>query len=306
MSTTDVHEGGHRPVVGVTRIRGKTPDPYQPAVEKVYGDSPAAWKMLIGESLWFQFGVYDDPFPESWTPERAGRRYFERQLELAHLDARGPRRVLDVGCGWGAALAHLAERFPHCPRLDAIDVNSPQLDYSARRVANLGFADRVNLYLCNSRDIGELPDPDDPYDLAVLRGVITHLTPSAMDESLRALAGRMRAGGTIAISENFYTDPPESSVDYLATGNGKTVADLTRALDAAGFALRDLRELPSAADAVRWLGQVRENIETRFPPEQLPPAFAELREHIAERSRAFETGEAAVYSVIATRARSRR
>ncbi|MBZ4358992.1 hypothetical protein LAM19_22340, partial [Mycobacterium tuberculosis] len=62
---------------------------------EAYQDDPAQWSKAIGDRLWFQFGVYDDPqSPRPADLDESGLRYFERQLKIAGLDTPGrqPRR----------------------------------------------------------------------------------------------------------------------------------------------------------------------------------------------------------------------
>ncbi|MFJ6141655.1 SAM-dependent methyltransferase [Kitasatospora sp. NPDC092286] len=139
-------------------INGPVADPYQPRVAETYSDATHLWQDVIGPGLWFQFGVYgqaDMPAPQDESPESldaSGRRHLERQLNIAGLNDHGrePERILDVGFGWGTALEHLARRFPHCPRLDGVNISLTQTEYAARRTAALSLAGRVKLYLCNA------------------------------------------------------------------------------------------------------------------------------------------------------------
>ncbi|WP_208446834.1 methyltransferase domain-containing protein [Streptomyces sp. SUK 48] len=286
--------------IPIVPISGPTPDPYQAAVERVYQDPPDRWRPVIGEAMWFQFGVYD----QGTSLDEAGARHFEIQLDLAGIEP--PRRVLELGPGWGTATSHLATRFPNCPRLDIVNVSRPQLDHAARRLARAGLAGRVNLYLCAARDVDRLPDPDEHYDLVLLRGAIVHLSPEILEETLAGLARRMSPGGTVVISEHTYADLDRyrSAIpdpdDRLASGHRKTVTDLTRALDRHGFVLRDLRQLPSAGDSIRWLTDIGANVARHYPGADRPKVFAELADHARNWSSALRTGQVAVSSLIAT------
>lgn len=185
-------------------IQGSSVDTYQKKVVYTYGDSPEDWRKAIGNYILFQFGVYDDP--RSTPPislDESGIRYFERQLKLAGLEEpdRPPiRRILDIGCGWGYILKYLAERFPECQRLDGVNVSRRQLEYCAKFHAEQGLSERIDLYLCNAKDIELLPDADEPYDLVIIRGVISHFPDELYETAMRALAGRVRQGGSVIIS----------------------------------------------------------------------------------------------------------
>ncbi|MEV7781569.1 methyltransferase domain-containing protein [Kitasatospora sp. NPDC088351] len=296
-------------------INGPVADPYQPRVAETYSDATHLWQDVIGPGLWFQFGVYgqaDMPAPQDESPESldaSGRRHLERQLDIAGLNDHGrePERILDVGFGWGTALEHLARRFPHCPRLDGVNISLTQTEYAARRTAALSLAGRVKLYLCNAQDLWLLPDPEQPYDLVLMRGSITHFSAGLLDATLRALASRMSRGGTLVISESLYNIPLQDYTsalpddeDRLACGHRKTLNLLADALMRNSFMLQDARRLPTDEDVIHWLQDVRANIERVFPRE-IPKAFRELRDTAVNLTAALHEGTYSVYSIIASR-----
>jgi pre-sodorifen synthase len=294
------------PLVPFHVLRGPTVDPYQDRVARVYADPPDLWRQAIGDQLIFQFGVYDDPSGRRpISLDEAGFRYLDRQLELAGAASRTPfTRILDVGCGWGSTLRYLAERFPDCPRLDGVNVSREQLDHCGRLLAAHGLAARTNLFLCNARDLDLLPDPDTPYDLITVRGAITHFPYGVYESAVRALARRVRPGGAVVISENLYRTAPGAyrsaipdTVDRLACRHHKSPGYLVSVLLEHGFAVRDMRILPSNADAVRWLQQARANIEALVP--EARGALEELRVVADNLSTALRRDEVSVYSIIA-------
>nr|CEL13396.1 probable cyclopropane-fatty-acyl-phospholipid synthase [Kibdelosporangium sp. MJ126-NF4]CTQ99085.1 probable cyclopropane-fatty-acyl-phospholipid synthase(EC:2.1.1.79) [Kibdelosporangium sp. MJ126-NF4] len=280
-------------------------DEYRARVERVYADDPAQWKVAIGPELWFEFGVYDG---ESGSLDDVGQRYFDQQLELAGLhEGATVNRILDVGFGWGTTLAHMAKRFPGCTRLDGVNISETQIRYAAARLAESGVDDRVHLYRCDARDISHLPDQDPPYDLVIFRGSIAHFTDGTLEAAVAAVSARTRAGSTVLISDPLYTVPTDryssamtDETDRLACGNRKTLSALIAVLERHGFSVADIRELPSNADSVRWLMDVKANIDEHFPIDR-PRALQEMADVSVNLAAAMDRGLAAVYSVVARR-----
>jgi cyclopropane fatty-acyl-phospholipid synthase-like methyltransferase len=287
-----------------TVIAGDATDPYQPQVERVYADDPQLWKAAIGDELWFEFGLYDKP---DWSLDEAGQRYFERQLELAGLPERRIDRILDVGFGWGTTLLHLARYFPGCPRIDGVNISLAQIRYAAERLAANQVDDRVNLYHCNACDIGLLPDARPHYDLVVMRGCIAHFTMETLNAAISAVAQRAGDGAHLVISDPLYNVPEgayRSSIDdpndRLACGNRKTLSMLVDVLERNDFSVRDVQEMPSGEEAIRWLGQVKTNIDQNLPTGRVR-AFQEMVDVADNLSAALRDDTASVYSIVARR-----
>lgn len=287
-------------------VRGTGVEPYEDKVASVYAGDPEEWRKVIGDELHFQWGVYNHPdSPRPVSLDEAGRRHFDRQLELAGFSGRTPppRRVLDLGCGWGADLRALARRFP-AARLDGVNISRRQLEHCARALAG---HDRVRLYQANARDIALLPDPDDPYDLTLIRGAITHFPMEVLRDAMAGLSGRVRAGGLLVISDNLYnvdldkyTSAIPDRVDRLACRHRKTPADITGVLEGNGFFVEDIRVLPSNTDVAHSLLEARSNLETYFPG-GVTGALEELRVMAVNLSIAVLKNEISAYSIVARR-----
>ncbi len=213
---------------------------------QTYCEDPEHWRKAIGNYLLFQFGVYDDPGSKPpISLDESGIRYFERQLLLAGLEERierpAIRRILDIGCGWGYILKYLAQRFPECARLDGINVSERQLRHCAAFYREQGLSDRINLYLCNAQDVDCLPDPQQPYDLVIIRGVISHFPNDLYEQAMHALFKRVSPGGQVIISDNLYNITPDNyesdtpdNIDRLACRYRKTPDYFARVLEQSG------------------------------------------------------------------------
>lgn len=295
----------------ITTIAGDVAEPYQQKVEKVYDDdAPEIWQKVIGTELWYQFGVYDQAKDKrTISLDDAGRRYLDRQLELAGINASTPgiHRVLDIGCGWGAILKHLIHRLPQCERFEGVNISQRQLEWTGRLLAKEALAGKIRLYRCNAKDIDALPNAEFPYDIAVLRGSIIHFSEEVLASTFRALSKRMRAGGTVIISESLYNvalNTYEPAVpdpnDRAACAHRKTPDDLYKVLRENGFSIENSKVLPSNDDAIYWFGDIRRNIDAEYPDHKAG-AFAELRECAINWSVALYNNKASVYSIIARR-----
>lgn len=290
-------------------IRGPDSCDYESKVVQTYSEDPEDWRKAIGDYLLFQFGVYDDPgSPQPVSLDESGIRYFERQLRLAGFDEpdRKPvKRILDVGCGWGYILKHLAGRFPECRRLDGVNVSTRQLEHCARLYERLGLDWRIDLYLCNAQDVDLLPEPDIPYDLVIIRGVISHFPEALYERAMQALFSRVGEGGKVVISDNLYNvdlanyeSDTKDDVDRIACKHRKTPEYFRKVLEQSGFVIDDMRVLPSNIDVAHWLMDSKANIERHFPG-GARGTLEELRVLAENWSVALIKNKVSTYSVIA-------
>ncbi|MGT0251505.1 SAM-dependent methyltransferase [Burkholderia pyrrocinia] len=291
-------------------IRDYEVHPYQAKVEYTYQDNPEDWRKAIGDYLLFQFGVYDDPeSPQPITLDESGIKYFDRQLKLAGLmtpNRRPIHRILDIGCGWGYILKHLAERFPECKWLDGVNVSRTQLEFCAKFHGEQGLTDRIHLYQCNAQDVDRLPAPETPYDLVIIRGVISHFPNDLYERAMKKLFTRVRPGGQVIISDNLYNQPLDTyqsdtydEVDRLACKHRKTPTYFREVLEQSGFDVDDMRVLPSNIDVARWLMDSKANIERHFTHWNIPAPLEELRVLAENWSVALIKNKVSTYSVIA-------
>ncbi|MGH3164332.1 MAG: SAM-dependent methyltransferase, partial [Trebonia sp.] len=254
----------------------------------------------------FHLGVYDGV---DRSMDEAATAYLDAQLEIAGPVAEepGPHRVLDIGCGWGSALGYLAGRFPGCGRFDGINVSSVQLEYAARRMDQMGIADRVALYMCDARDIDLLPDPATGYDLVIARGAVAHFTDDVLERTAAALGRRTRAGGAVVIAEvlysglNTYRSAIADTVDRLACGNRKSPSQVTDVFQRNGFTAKDIRVLPASEDTSRWFARLKNRIEEEFPAGAPLPALGELHDVAVNLEGPLARGDVAAYSIVAIR-----
>jgi cyclopropane-fatty-acyl-phospholipid synthase len=63
-------------------------------------------------------------------------------------------QLLDVGCGWGSLIVHAARNYG--VTATGITLSAQQAAYVAARVRGLGLESRVNVRLCDYRDLPEL------------------------------------------------------------------------------------------------------------------------------------------------------
>jgi ubiquinone/menaquinone biosynthesis C-methylase UbiE len=154
--------------------------------------------------------------------------------DIARSDTLGIRRILDVGSGPGVATCRLAERFGDATVM-AVDGSSEMLASVTARAERLGVSDRVETRLV------QLPHGIDDLgsaDLVLVSMVLHHVGDEGA--ALRALRGRLRPGGLLALIE--FGDPLRVLPDDAEVGDPEVWQRLDRASAAW---ISDLRASPS-------------------------------------------------------------
>jgi ubiquinone/menaquinone biosynthesis C-methylase UbiE len=114
-----------------------------------------------------------------------------------HVDFSGCASVLEVGCGVGAQLHVLMQRFPQV-RFTGIDRSEVQLAHARQFLAEDIMAGRVELLEASAY---QLPFPDDSFDGACIYFVLEHLAEPL--PVLREVRRVLKPGGVFYCTEVF-------------------------------------------------------------------------------------------------------
>ena len=153
----------------------------------------------------FHYDVSDDFYALWLDPRRvySCAYYREADMTLAQaqeakldlvcrkLDLRAGERYLDVGCGWGALLLWAAEHYG--VKATGITLSRNQHAHVQRLVAERGLGDRVEVRLCDYRDLA----PAEPFDKVSSIGMFEHVGRARMVEYFEQLLRLVRPGGVV-------------------------------------------------------------------------------------------------------------
>jgi cyclopropane-fatty-acyl-phospholipid synthase len=129
----------------------------------------------------------------------------EAKLELCctKLALEPGKRMLDVGCGWGALAIHAATR--HGAEVVGITLSDAQAALARERVAAAGVADRVEIRLMDYRDLA-----GERYDAVASIGMVEHVGAERIDLYAERLASLLKPDGLLlnhGIARLRHTDP---------------------------------------------------------------------------------------------------
>jgi cyclopropane-fatty-acyl-phospholipid synthase len=155
------------------------------AVRHHYDVSNDFFKLFLDSSMTYSCAVFSRG---ASTLEEAQLQ--KRELVCTKLGLREGERLLDVGCGWGSFVLHAATR--HGVSAVGITLSPNQAELARRRVAEAGLEDRVEIRLCDYRDLG-----GERFDAIASIGMVEHVGASKIDAYAAQLAGLLDPGGRL-------------------------------------------------------------------------------------------------------------
>ncbi len=136
-------------------------------------------------------------YDKQWAKLAPIRDALHFLIESVFAELPADARVLCVGVGTGAELAHMAKRFPRW-RFMAVEPSGAMLNVCRQRATNEGFESRCRFH---EGYVDALP-PDEHYDAATSFLVSQFiLDRDARIGYFRAIAARLRPGGVLASAD---------------------------------------------------------------------------------------------------------
>ena len=266
------------------------------AVRHHYELSNRFYELMLGPTMVYSCAYFEDP---AESLERAQERKLEmicRKLRLS-----GGERLLDVGCGWGSLLIHAAEH--HGVRGVGITLSDAQAALARERVARAGLSDRVEIRVCDYREVD-----DGPYDKVASVGMYEHVGRDQLDRYVGHIHDLLRPGGLFLNHGIARLRQRPRGEDTFITryifpdGELHPVTDVLTSMEASSLEIRDVESLREhypltlrrwaanvdarRAEAIREVGEMR---------------LRAWRLYVLGSARAFASGEISVFQVLSAR-----
>lgn len=164
------------------------------------------YAQFLDEELLYSSALFASPNQDLTTAQQAKMARLCEQLALTPDD-----HLLEIGTGWGA-MAEFAARHYGC-RVTTTTLSYEQFCWAQERIARAGLQDKVQVLLCDYRDLtGE-------YDKLVSVEMIEAVGKTFLPEFFRTCQARLRPGGKMAIQAITIQDQRyrsySKSVDFI-------------------------------------------------------------------------------------------
>jgi cyclopropane-fatty-acyl-phospholipid synthase len=197
------------------------------------------YALFLGPSMTYSCAVFEDA---DRTLEQAQEAKYE--LVCRKLALEPGMRLLDVGCGWGGMVMHAARH--HGVRAVGVTLSRQQQELAAKRVAEAGLSDLVEIRYQDYRDVR-----DGPYDAISSIGMFEHVGLARTKEYFERLRSLLPATGRLlnhAISRPPFKRArvaPRGFIDRYVFPDGELleVGNTITALQEAGFEMRHAESL---------------------------------------------------------------
>ncbi|HEY1695530.1 MAG TPA: class I SAM-dependent methyltransferase [Polyangiaceae bacterium] len=268
-----------------------------------YEHDPEIFRLVLGRQRAYSVGVFAQPDDDL---ETAQERKLARIREK--LDLRPGESVLDVGCGWGSVLLHLAQHTR--ANIHGITLSARQRDVTTAMARDLGAGDRVHVEV---RHVEELALPAESVDAVVFSGSIVHMHDRASVHRLVARA--LKPGGRVLVSDCYFPKQErgdrhsEATQHIFVTALGYcrllALSEELSLMEDAGLDVTHVEDLTEnyVRTVDRWVDNVRTHRKTI---DGMAPGFARLLQTYMTIGRmSFHRRSALEYMVVAVKGRPR-
>jgi cyclopropane-fatty-acyl-phospholipid synthase len=208
------------------------------AIAHHYDVSNDFYRLLLGETMTYSCAYFPS---DGLSLDDAQRAKYD--LICKKLGLRPGMRLLDVGCGWGGMVLHAAEHYG----VDAVGVtiSRSQADLAAKRVAEAGLADRVEIRLQDYRELG-----GERFHAISSIGMFEHVGLSELRHYFRVLRSVLEPEGRL-LNHGISRLPGPAGFDrksFIARyvfpdGELHEVGTVVSAMQTEGFEVRDAEAL---------------------------------------------------------------
>jgi cyclopropane fatty-acyl-phospholipid synthase-like methyltransferase/DUF1365 family protein len=230
-----------RPPAGEARLHGRlhTTPRDRAAIAHHYDLSNDFYELLLDDTMAYSCAYFTDPAQPLAGAQRAKLDLICRKLRL-----EPGMRLLDVGCGWGSLVLHAAEHYG--VTATGVTLSAQQRDFVAKRIADRGLTDRIEVRL---QDYRELIETDGQFDAVSSIEMGEHVGEEQYPHYAGILFTALKPGGRLLLQQmsRRHDSAPGGGAfieSYIAPDmHMRPMSQTIAFLERAGFEVRDIEAM---------------------------------------------------------------
>jgi cyclopropane-fatty-acyl-phospholipid synthase len=155
------------------------------AISHHYDVSNRFYELILGPSMTYTCAVYPDADASLETAQATKYDLVARKLAL-----EPGMRLLDVGCGWGGMVMHVAEKYG--VKALGVTLSRQQAEWAQKAIAERGLADRAEVRFLDYRDV-----PESNFDAVSSIGLTEHIGRRQLGSYFTRLGEKLRPEGRL-------------------------------------------------------------------------------------------------------------
>ena len=283
------------------------------AIAYHYDVSNEFFRTILGPSMTYSCALFAE---EGVSLEEA--QSAKHELICQKLSLRPGDRLLDIGCGWGALVAHAARH--HDVQALGVTLSAAQVEWAAKALVDNDLTDRATVRFQDYREV-----TGGPFDAVSSVGMSEHVGRAQLHTYFEKLFRLVRPGGRLvnhAISDlprpqAHWPGPLGGGLRHLRPGADRDdfidryvfpdgelveVGAVVSAMQMVGFEVRHVESLREHYGLTlrRWVANLEDNWDAAVAAAGLTRART-WRLYLAASARSFETANIGVHQVLAVK-----
>jgi cyclopropane-fatty-acyl-phospholipid synthase len=220
-----------------------------------YDLSSELYDLMLDSDRQYSCAYYTDPGQTLEAAQEAKKHHIAAKLCL-----RPGLRVLDIGCGWGGMALTLARDYG--VSVVGVTLSEEQHRMARERVAKAGLDDRIDIRLCDYRDV------QGPFDRIVSVGMFEHVGRPHFREYFRHVHDLLTPDGVALIHTIGNSAPPGPTSSWVRRyifpgGYIPSMSDAVAAIEKTDLTVTDVEVLRMhyAMTLRDWLQRFEANVD---------------------------------------------
>jgi cyclopropane-fatty-acyl-phospholipid synthase len=206
------------------------------AVTYHYNVPNACWEKILGPTMGYTSGVYEDENETVCAPQTRKFDLLCRKMRIKPGD-----KLLDIGCGWGGLMMHAAKHYG--AETYGVTISENQVAYANEAIARAGLSSQCRVELRDYRDIPLRPT----FNQIVIVEVLEHFGVPQFPDFFRRCREMLMPTGRLMLQQitlhgdRDTTAAPEFNQEYVfPDGELAPTSTTLRAAESAGMEIRDV------------------------------------------------------------------